>query len=229
MDSIGGMRYFVTFIDDYTRYCKVYFMKNKSEVYSKFKEFELCTTESIGTLRSDNGGKQASRQAGRHSVRQAGRHSVRQAGKLAGRQSVRQAGEKADRQLDGQANRQARSQSNKHLIRLSICLYRMVELRTFKNSKCERLTVFFYLHLHTSAFSSLNAQMVFNVMFTNELFPSTSADIWPAWDRKENEGEPDWIANEKEHFTKHRDKDGDQRINRVTITCFIRHYELLVN
>ena len=57
--------------------------------------------------------------------------------------------------------------------------------------------------------------MFFNVLLTNELFPSTSADIWPAWDRKEDEGEPEWIANEKEHFTKHRDKDGDQRINRV--------------
>ena len=60
VDSIGGKRYFVTFIDDYTRYCKVYFMKNKSEVFNKFKEFELCTTNecglSIGTLRSDNDG-----------------------------------------------------------------------------------------------------------------------------------------------------------------------------
>ena len=42
-----------TFIDDYTRRCKVYFIKNKSEI-NKFKEFELCTTNecvlSIGTL-----------------------------------------------------------------------------------------------------------------------------------------------------------------------------------
>ena len=30
--SIGGKRYFV---NDYTRYCKVYFMKNKSEVFNK--------------------------------------------------------------------------------------------------------------------------------------------------------------------------------------------------
>ena len=34
-------------------------MKKKSEVFNKFKEFELCTTNecglSIGTLRSDNG------------------------------------------------------------------------------------------------------------------------------------------------------------------------------
>ena len=64
--SIGGRRYFVTFIDDYTRCCKVYFMKNKSEVFDKFKEFELCTTNEcgnlIGTLRSDNGGEYLSKE-----------------------------------------------------------------------------------------------------------------------------------------------------------------------
>ena len=65
-DSIGGKRYFVTFIDDYTRCCKVYFMKNKSEVSERFKEFELITTNecglSVGTLRSDNGGEYLSKE-----------------------------------------------------------------------------------------------------------------------------------------------------------------------
>ena len=60
------LRYFVIFIDDYTRYCKVYFMKNKFEVFNKFKEFEFCTTNecslSIGTLRSDNGGEYLSKE-----------------------------------------------------------------------------------------------------------------------------------------------------------------------
>ena len=64
--SIGGNRYFVTFIDDYSRCCKVYFMKNKSEVFNKFKEFELITTNecncSIGTLRTDNGGEYLSKE-----------------------------------------------------------------------------------------------------------------------------------------------------------------------
>ena len=59
--SIGGSRYYVTFIDEYSRYCMVYLMKNKSEVFYKFKEFELMFSNqcgcSIGTLRSDNGGK----------------------------------------------------------------------------------------------------------------------------------------------------------------------------
>ena len=59
--SIGGAKYFVTFIDDYTRCCAVYFMKRKSEVFDKFKEFEATTTidagRAIGTLRTDNGGE----------------------------------------------------------------------------------------------------------------------------------------------------------------------------
>jgi len=53
-DSIGGSKYFVTFIEDYTRCYKVYFMRNKSEVFDKLKEFKLLITNecglSIGTL-----------------------------------------------------------------------------------------------------------------------------------------------------------------------------------
>ena len=64
--SIGGSRYFVTFVDDYSRCCSVYFMENKSEVFSKFKEFELITTNacgcSIGTLQTDNGGEYLSKE-----------------------------------------------------------------------------------------------------------------------------------------------------------------------
>ena len=64
--SIVGNKYFVTFIDDYSRYCKVYFMKYKSEVFNKFKEFESVTTNkcgcSIGTLRTDNGGEYLSKE-----------------------------------------------------------------------------------------------------------------------------------------------------------------------
>ena len=59
--SIGGAKYFVTFIDDYTQCCAVYFMKHKSEVFDKFKEFDAKTTNAagraIGTLRTDNGGE----------------------------------------------------------------------------------------------------------------------------------------------------------------------------
>ena len=59
--STGGAKYFVTFIDDYTRCCALYFMKHKSEVLDKFKEFKVTTTNevgrAIGHLRTDNGGE----------------------------------------------------------------------------------------------------------------------------------------------------------------------------
>lgn len=57
--SIGGARYYVTFIDDYSRKVSVYFMKSKSETLEKFKEFknlvENETNKKIKTLRKDNG------------------------------------------------------------------------------------------------------------------------------------------------------------------------------
>ena len=60
-DFIGGSKYFVTFIDDFSRCCSVYFIKHKSEVLDKFKEFEAVTTNDcgkrIGVLCSDNGGE----------------------------------------------------------------------------------------------------------------------------------------------------------------------------
>ena len=65
-ESIGGHKYFVTFIDDYSRCCAVYFLKNKSEVPEKYKEFEARVSidcdRGIGTLRSDNGGEYLSKE-----------------------------------------------------------------------------------------------------------------------------------------------------------------------
>ena len=61
IQSIRGNSYFVTFTDKFSRYCTVYFLKKKSEVAKKFKEFELCVQHDcglkIGTLRSNNGGE----------------------------------------------------------------------------------------------------------------------------------------------------------------------------
>ena len=66
MESFSGQKYFVTFIDDYSRCCAIYFMKHKSEVFAKFKEFEAeITNESsqkIGKLRTDNGGEYLSQE-----------------------------------------------------------------------------------------------------------------------------------------------------------------------
>ena len=56
-----GYEYFVTFIDDYSRYGYVYLMQRKSETFEKFKEFTAEAEKQLGkslkTLRSDRGGK----------------------------------------------------------------------------------------------------------------------------------------------------------------------------
>ena len=60
-ESLGDHKYFVTFTDDYTRCCAVYFMKHHSEVLAKFKEYEAISTSDCGlkieSLRTDNGGE----------------------------------------------------------------------------------------------------------------------------------------------------------------------------
>jgi hypothetical protein len=35
----GGFQYFITFIDDFSRYGHIYLMRHKSESFEKFKEF----------------------------------------------------------------------------------------------------------------------------------------------------------------------------------------------
>ncbi|MCR2847923.1 DDE-type integrase/transposase/recombinase [Weizmannia coagulans] len=53
-----GFRYFVTFVDDFSRVTWLYLMKNRSELFSHFRAFhaEIKTqfNLSIKTLRSDN-------------------------------------------------------------------------------------------------------------------------------------------------------------------------------
>ena len=54
----------VTFIDDFSKYLWVYFMKEKFETFSKFKEFkemmEAEVDKRIRCLRTDNGGEYTS-------------------------------------------------------------------------------------------------------------------------------------------------------------------------
>ena len=60
-DSVGGSRYFVTFIDVFSRYSKVYFIKNKSDVADKVIEYVENVKTRFGktpkVLRSDRGGE----------------------------------------------------------------------------------------------------------------------------------------------------------------------------
>lgn len=57
--AIGGAKYFVTFIDDYSRKAFVFTMKSKSEVFAKFVQFkkfvENQLEKTIKIYRSDNG------------------------------------------------------------------------------------------------------------------------------------------------------------------------------
>ena len=52
-----GYLYFITFIDDFTRFCNVYLMKNKSKAFAKFQFYknfvEKQTSHTIKTLRTD--------------------------------------------------------------------------------------------------------------------------------------------------------------------------------
>lgn len=59
VNSMGGARYYVTFIDDYSRKVFVYIMKNKNQAFEcfvKFKNFvENQLNKNIKILRTDNG------------------------------------------------------------------------------------------------------------------------------------------------------------------------------
>ncbi|KAD7117956.1 hypothetical protein E3N88_05224 [Mikania micrantha] len=60
----GGNKYFITFIDDSTRYCYVYLLKSKDEAIDKFvlykTEVENQLNKKIKVLRSDRGGEYVS-------------------------------------------------------------------------------------------------------------------------------------------------------------------------
>ena len=64
--SVSGYEYYVTFIDDYSRNTWIHYLKNKSEVFGKFKEFKALienqSEKRIKTLISDNGGECTSKE-----------------------------------------------------------------------------------------------------------------------------------------------------------------------
>jgi hypothetical protein len=59
--SLGKSMYYVSFIDDFSRNTWIYFLRKKSEVFDKFKEFKALvenqTEKKIKVLRTDNGGE----------------------------------------------------------------------------------------------------------------------------------------------------------------------------
>ena len=46
--SLGGGEYFITFLDDHTRHVWVYIIKNKSEVFQRFRESKAQVERSSG-------------------------------------------------------------------------------------------------------------------------------------------------------------------------------------
>ncbi|MCO5583107.1 hypothetical protein L7F22_037015 [Adiantum nelumboides] len=59
--SFGGHLYFATFIDDFTRFCWVFGLKEKSDVFLAFRKFVLMAENAcerkLVTLRTDRGGE----------------------------------------------------------------------------------------------------------------------------------------------------------------------------
>ena len=57
----GGYEYFVTFTDDYSKYGYIYLMRQKSETFTKFREYKAEAKKQLGLhikeLRSDRGGE----------------------------------------------------------------------------------------------------------------------------------------------------------------------------
>ena len=64
VSSLGGSRYYVTFINDATRKTWIYCIQNKSDVFDTFKKWkalvEIETGKKLKCLRSDNGGEYCS-------------------------------------------------------------------------------------------------------------------------------------------------------------------------
>ena len=61
VDSLGGKRYYITFIDDFTRYSWIYFLRNKNDAYQSIREFIIRIKNQFNTtikkIFSDNGGE----------------------------------------------------------------------------------------------------------------------------------------------------------------------------
>ena len=59
--SLSGCLYYVIFINDFTRFCWLYPISNKSDVYATFVKFEILVEKQfsypIKQLQSDNGGE----------------------------------------------------------------------------------------------------------------------------------------------------------------------------
>lgn len=67
--SNGGNYYFLTLIDEFTRYIWIYLIQRKSEVFTQFKKFKLHVEKQHGyklkKLKTNGGGEYTSREFAR--------------------------------------------------------------------------------------------------------------------------------------------------------------------
>ena len=56
--TLGGNRYFLTFIDDFSKYIYIYYIKSKSDIYTKFLYYKALvkkkTSAKIQKIKADN-------------------------------------------------------------------------------------------------------------------------------------------------------------------------------
>ena len=59
--TLGGNKYFLTFIDDFSKYIYIYYIKSKSDVYTKFLHYKALvekeTSAKIQKIKADNRGE----------------------------------------------------------------------------------------------------------------------------------------------------------------------------
>ena len=78
--SLSGAEYFLSFIDDKTRYVWVYFLKSKDQVFEKFLDWKAMVERSTGrklkAIRTDNGGEFTSKELETHLTAEGVRHEL---------------------------------------------------------------------------------------------------------------------------------------------------------
>jgi hypothetical protein len=76
--SLGGNKYFITFIEDFNKKFWVYFLKEKSAAFTVFKNFKALVENQSGyklvTLRSDRGGEYTSKEFDKYCREQGIKH-----------------------------------------------------------------------------------------------------------------------------------------------------------
>jgi hypothetical protein len=56
-ESLNGSKYFLLFVDDYSRFCWIYFLKSKSYVFAEFVKFKAAVELETGNRFEDLRGR----------------------------------------------------------------------------------------------------------------------------------------------------------------------------